>query len=441
MEDFCTQSSTNTMTKRSKTQQVAPPTPPPPPPQLKGNSPAATVQKRSKPIQSQQKSLSTPPPSRISSPGVMPPKTNNVSGDRTSYLTLSTLEERLNKHTSMIINRITSELSKIRSELFERIEQTVNIWTDKLNKVNTTITEIINRVECIEAKSFDALTLGLDNKLATASTTITDLVRRVDIIEGKSADMRELGSKVSSLQQHIDESEKKEIAADAVLFGVPCLPEENLTLIFNRLCSTANCKPTSIKNIFRSRSRNSASPVSPPVIIKFACVQEKYSTLKSITVYRKKKQNNQLSLRDLGMDSDKACFLNESLSKNTRTLLHHAIRMRNNHQLFNAYTKHGSVFIKLTCCGKFYHNKFQRPILKTFNLFPTPLLFAAPKYLKSFKGPGPSARSLLFEHLGNATPTGLRAQIGVNGGSHLSKINNRTDGPINNHTSKLEACV
>lgn len=67
--------------------------------------------------------------------------------------------------------------------------------------------------------------------------------------------------------------------------------------------------------------------------------------LKLLAEYRKSKKK-QLTLRDIGLDSDKNIYLNESLTYAARSLLHKAVQMKRHKQIFSVFTRHGDVIVK-----------------------------------------------------------------------------------------------
>lgn len=240
-----------------------------------------------------------------------PANTSNVS------LTLSPLEDRLSKQHEALIETLRTQIAKIRTDFLSTIADLEKTWAARFENVNSTLANVIGRVESIEA----------------------------------NAETKVLKEKLLDVNNHIDTLERKEIAADAVLFGVPVLDDENLESYINTLCNTINCTPPVIRNIFRAKSRSANNRRPPPIVVQFSKVHDRNSVLHAAAVHRKN-QRRELCLHDAGINSDVSCYINESLTKTNRALLQGAVRFKHSKQLFAVHTHKGSVFIKLTERGQ-----------------------------------------------------------------------------------------
>lgn len=259
--------------------------------------------------------LSTP--TQLNSPAPKPLASDNAA------LTLKVLEEHLTKHTDLLRHSLMEEISMFRNEIILKIEEIKDAWMQRFDELNVNMSTLTERITKLE--------------------------------EHTNAVSHAHNAEVLALRQQINALERKEVVGDAVLFGIPELPDENLKHLFNRLCHTIDCKPPPLKNIFRARRRinsNTTVLTTPSsIVLKFNSFQDRNAVLKAASNYRKL-NNRELSLRDLGLELDNSCYLNESVTKHTRLLLQSAITLKRKKQLFSAYTKFGSLYVKKFATGK-----------------------------------------------------------------------------------------
>lgn len=238
-------------------------------------------------------------------------------------LTVKVLEDHLTKQAESMRLGFAEEISKMRSEFLLKFDEIIESWCHRFDEVNKTISRIAERLDQFE--------------------------------EGTNTAMELHNAEIIALQQRVNALERKEIACDAVLFGVPMVPDENLKSLFNRLCHSIACKPPTLVNIFRSKNpnknNNNNSTATPPIVLKFSNSQERNAVLISAANFRKQNAS-ELRLVDLGIDSGNSCYFNESLTRQTRFLLNSALRLKRKKQLFSVFTKYGLVYAKKVVNGK-----------------------------------------------------------------------------------------
>lgn len=232
-------------------------------------------------------------------------------------VTLVEMEQRLSKVTEEIVSRISAEMKSLRYDLTQRIA-------------------LIEQNLAVHVKEIDK--------------SLYDLHKRVEEMETHLAESQTLKREVADLQRRCESYEKREIAADAVLFGIPQLPGENVETIFHRLCHTIDCTPPTLKSAFRTQKQSKT--YDSPIIFKFSSPQEKNSVLTSVALYRKR-NNRQLCLQDVGINSAKNnnIYMHGSLTSRNRSFLQQAVRLKRRKQLFSVYTRFGSVFVKESVNG------------------------------------------------------------------------------------------
>lgn len=230
------------------------------------------------------------------------------------------LSRQLKSMEENLTTRITAIEQKMK--LIDALENNIN----KLNDRVTVLETFFARVECLEGevnKIISTTPLNNNNNEDTAFSNNT------------------VCAEITNLKAQIEALNVKNLAADAILIGIPTLAGEILKNIFNNICHTLNLQPPKLCRIFRASQREDSI-----IIVKFLSAHDKNTTLKAFADFRKR-NSRQLILRDIGEDSNAPIYFHESLTKNNRNILRHAIRLRRKHQLFSAFTSSGIVYIKL----------------------------------------------------------------------------------------------
>lgn len=231
-------------------------------------------------------------------------------------LTQQSFHAELSKHTDVIITSLKCELTNTRNELLLKIQNIEQQLAENVKNINSAIFDLSQRVSSIEHVVTNSLT-----------------------------------GEVSELRKRCDMLERKEFIADAVVFGIPQLPKENLTNIINTLCDNIKITPPMLKSSFRTKPRNRSD--EPAAILHFASAGERNKMLRALSDFRKKNKR-QLLLSDFGFDagSRKMVFVNESLTPRNRSLLQLATRMKKEGKISTVYTKSGSVHVKFSNDGE-----------------------------------------------------------------------------------------
>lgn len=100
-------------------------------------------------------------------------------------------------------------------------------------------------------KSWDGR-LGMDGKQS-------DIQYRIDVIEGTSVSVSDnldkINKEVTALQRQIESLEWKNTASDAVFFGIPQFPKENLKSLFHQFILSIDVRQPVLKDIFRTKTK------------------------------------------------------------------------------------------------------------------------------------------------------------------------------------------
>lgn len=240
----------------------------------------------------------------------------NKATTPTSTIQHSELDRFVRNITDDIVSRITKELKDLRSEFMQRFEIIENNLSAHVKYTNKSIESLQVRV----------------TKLETHLETFNVMKEEV-----------------ADLQARCDTFERKEVAADAVLLGIPQLPNEDLMSIFNKICHTVQCVPTSLKAAFRTQQQNKNILHNSPIILKFSSPKERNTVLKCVALFHKTNKRL-LHLEDIGVKvqgkEKQNIHLHGSLTTKNRSFLRRAMRLKHNGALFTVYTHSGSVFVK-----------------------------------------------------------------------------------------------
>lgn len=175
-------------------------------------------------------------------------------------------------------------------------------------------------------------------------TDISALSERVSALEVCMEDVNKLKSEVLTLRTQIHDQQQMNIAKDAILVGIPSVPDENLHFVFNNLCHSLGCQPPVLRHIFRTKPKNKNTSDSI-IILKFNTLHEKGFILKSMAKFRKSK-GRQISLNDVGFNSPKPIHCHDCLTHQNRLILQHAIQLKRKQKIESAFISRGRIFIK-----------------------------------------------------------------------------------------------
>lgn len=258
------------------------------------------------------------------SPGQQHPPSPEPKQAKNTYTTSNTdmsHEEALRKQSEYIISLLSSKIEKFEERIMSKID------TD-ISKLKISIDDVTNRIKTIETKLTEIDVIKEENNSLKAQLKQhDDALRKI----------------ITRIERNEEMNLYKQTESDALVHGLPLLQNEDLKLSFNHLCKTLEIKPLIIRDIFRIKTNKFA--LNPPVIIKFLSPRDKSTLLRSISYYRTKSKKA-LTLRDFGHTSDNAVYIHECLTQRNRSLLQSAIKMKNEGQLFSAFTMRGFVYVK-----------------------------------------------------------------------------------------------
>lgn len=262
-----------------------------------------------------------------------------VGDDSTDPLLWKTMDEHLAKHCESIVTLLSSKMSSLEASILQKFESQVTALKSDVSHIN-------ERVLTLE-QSFSATAKrndSLQSEVLLIKKSVCEVQKQLSEVScQQQKQITNLETELFSAKQAIEAAANKTVATDAVLYGVPFNPDENLKTIYHRLCHTLNIMPPTLKAIIRTRPTKSSN--NSVILIKFNLPHDRNFLLKSLALYRKQCTKS-LCLRDLDFPSDSPIFLRESLSKRRLEILHAALNQKKHKQLSAVFTVRGCVYVK-----------------------------------------------------------------------------------------------
>jgi len=188
---------------------------------------------------------------------------------------------------------------------------------------------------------------SLRQEFGLLSERVNHLEATVRVIEIADSDLNtvkdELTAVKAELQNLKDAANKNEnlsIASELRIHGVPADEQENLTNLFNKICTAANAPPPIIKSIKRLKNSNNSTVVDGPIHVKLSSPRAKKSLLRSIAVLRRDKKT-ELALNHIGFESNTRIYINEQLTKHNYSILKAAVKMKKQNKFHAVFTRNG----------------------------------------------------------------------------------------------------
>lgn len=216
----------------------------------------------------------------------------------------------------------TSNTENIADKLWSRIERKLEKWAENFSL------------------QLDAKLLALEDRFKSQVSETKKAIEH---------QMQKIDQDIKRLELITDEIDRERVSSDAVIFGIPESPDENLENIFHSICSTVNIQPPRFNKVFRVKSRPRSSThertSDASIILKLADKREKQSLMRAVARYRKNKKCS-LKLSDVGFSSSNTFFINDSLTKKNYQLLREALKLKRRSRLSSVYTYNGQIYIR-----------------------------------------------------------------------------------------------
>ena len=225
-----------------------------------------------------------------------------------------------------IVNSLICRIEQLEQNINSKIATQI---TDAISQINTKIDSLNTKLESLEAK----INKSIDDQITIIKNHIKSEV------ETQNKRLSDMETKLSTdqntnMELRLAELERKSHGKDLLINGIPN-SITNLHSAFEDICKTIGFNYSSINNnyiIFRVPSG--------AIIVKFQTTTQKNTFFKKYLSYKK------LNLTNIGFDSPRRIFINESLSKHTAELLKKANQLRKDGWISRAFTKNGFLYIQ-----------------------------------------------------------------------------------------------
>lgn len=150
---------------------------------------------------------------------------------------------------------------------------------------------------------------------------------------------------VSSLEEKIEDMQRRIQLSSLELRGLPYQKNENLREAFEKLCQTTGIciNVDSICNIYRLPSKTEEKPI----IVEFPSLYLRDKFISSFKTYNKDKGENMLSAASLGFSESKSLiFISEFLTRKNKRLFYLARKLATDLKYKYCWTKLGRVYLR-----------------------------------------------------------------------------------------------
>lgn len=227
----------------------------------------------------------------------------------------------------------------------------------ELSKVNSIsdLAALMHKFNAMQTKKFGELCEKLDTNTNVLKLKIQSLQ---DEMNGKICDINKnmevlrsdfdeklLNSESSTLKR-LNELERQYRSLDLIIVGVPYIQKENVSDIFNSICTKIGLEElTPIRTAFRINPSSKSSII----IVKCSSLEQKN---KILYAYIKCKQVC-ISDLNIGVDSIARVFINECLTKCDNIVMKKAQFLRKAGNIFKVGSRNGQVVVKWTSDSPF----------------------------------------------------------------------------------------
>lgn len=216
---------------------------------------------------------------------------------------------------------------------FDKLTQEIQIMIN--NKFNEYKTELLNVFE----KSFNVI-----------KNELHDVTERVKQLETVSANIKSSKDEINLLKNKIKQLENKNVSCELRINEIPYNENENLFLIFEKICNTINISMPAIKTIYRLQNvnnKNKNNSKDAVIIVKMWSPYDKNYFLKSFTNFRKINKGFNFCLKHIGESSNNKFYINENLTQYNFNILRAANKLKKAHRIHSAFSLRGLIYVKI----------------------------------------------------------------------------------------------
>ena len=268
------------------------------------------------------------------------------------------ITEKLKQQSEFIVSLLTKKMDESEKKITDELGREIKDLQKNISDINNRVVQLESSQSNIQTEIV-SLTTEVNNLKLSLYNVTSECEKTKTLLAEKSSELKDINTQfsnttdeLSKMKQSFDSYENRVVAKDAFIFGIPCLPNENLKSIFNLICNVISIKPPTITNIYRTRPKLKSSDSA--IKIKFNSPYDKNYVLTSLANYRKNNKK-QLCLNDIHLaidgkgtstTSSPLIHIRESLSYLNRTILKRALELKKCKQLSSVFTSRGIVYVK-----------------------------------------------------------------------------------------------
>lgn len=212
----------------------------------------------------------------------------------------------------------------------------------------TSLTDLWEKIHCMFSHINENLEARIQSCTADLERRISGLEKQLIAVNNEwTTDVNILSRTTSDLRSEVDRNARNlcrlENSQDLIITGIPFHQDENLDQVFNSIADGLGVTAADFRLVHLQRiSRIPISPETcPPILCQFA-----FRRLRD-DFFRIYLRHRSLTLHDIGFNTNKRVYINESLDSQTRALLRAAIKLRRSGRLHKVSTRKGTVTVKI----------------------------------------------------------------------------------------------
>ncbi|KAL4718481.1 hypothetical protein ACJJTC_014045 [Scirpophaga incertulas] len=169
---------------------------------------------------------------------------------------------------------------------------------------------------------------------------ISDLEQRMSVIESTQENVTSQNQRIADLEDFIKQKDQADRLNNAEVKGIPFKESENLFDVVSKLGAAIGCNvaKTEINYVVRVPTR--IDPKKKNIIISF---NNRYHKENFVACSRSHKN---LSIADIGFDSDSKIFINDHLTLENKKLLNKAKQIARDHGYSYIWVKNCKIFLR-----------------------------------------------------------------------------------------------
>lgn len=226
------------------------------------------------------------------------------------------------------------------------LKQTESI-NHQISQFHSTISE---EIKLLVKETENRLLNEIDKRFCEMREELNDVTERVTKLEAVMIENIELKNEIRNLKIQSLKHSNSTVACDLRINGIPYINNENLDVLFDKICNVLEIPTPRLQFIHRLQNKNNTRKTNSPdgvIIVRLITPYDKNFILKSLNEYKRK--NHNLMLNCLGFETgvqNQLFYINENLTNGNFKILREAVALKKRRLLHSAYSYRGLVYVK-----------------------------------------------------------------------------------------------